>query len=195
MKRLVLIVLELVVIFGGIRFYELYRYSSPTQDDVISDYIHRVTKNTPRKVESLTVVSSTQSGERGNQQILLFRAYDESFPVHIAGYAVISKSLFGWHVEQLQMTGKSPLPEDVMARLDWSERGAVIYGQVFLPNAATVEAIFTDPTHGQVRMNAEIPSGNFALFGSPQTELLEFKILDVYGNVLKQLTKDELQNE
>jgi len=195
MKRLALIVLELVVIFGGIRFYRLYRYSSPTQAGAISDYIHRVTKNTPREVESLTVVSSTQSGERGSQQILLFRAYDESFPGHIAGYAVISKSLFGWHVEQLQMAGKSPLPEDVMASLDWSERGPVIYGQVFLPNAGKVEAIFTDPTHGQVMMDAEIPSGNFALFGSPYAELLEFKILDVNGNVLKQFTKDELQNE
>jgi len=192
MKRLALIVLELVVIFGGIRFYQLYRYSSPTQDGVVSDYIHRVTKNTPQKLESITVVSSTQSGERGNEKILLFRAYDEGFPVHIAGYAIVSQSLFGWYVEQLQMTGKSPLPEDVLASLDWSERGPVIYGQVFLPNAAKVEAIFTDPTHGQVMMDAEIPFGNFALFGSQYAELLEFKILDVNGNVLKQFTKDEL---
>src|SRR6266508_3882450 len=133
MKRLALAVLELVVIFGGIRFYQLFRYSSPTQDGVVSDYIHRVTKNTPQKLESITVVSSTQSGERGNEKILLFRAYDEGFPVHIAGYAIVSQSLFGWFVQYLAMSGKSPLPEHVMTSMDGSERGAVIYCQGFLP--------------------------------------------------------------
>jgi hypothetical protein len=192
MKRLALIVLELVVIFGGIRFYHLYRYSSPTPIEAVSDYIHRVTKDTPQKLESLTVVSSTQSSERRNEQILLFRAEDKGLQVHMAGYVIVSQSLFGWYVEQLQMTGKSPLPEDLMVNLEGSDRGPVIFGQVFLADATKVQATFTDPNHGQVMMDAEIPFGNFALFGPQYAELLEFKILDVNGNVLKQFTKDEL---
>jgi len=194
MKRLALMVLELVVIFGAIRFYQLYRYLSPTQNEAVIAYINRVSKDTPQKIKAIAVISSTQSDKRGNEQLALFRAEDEGLQVHIAGYAILSQSLFGWHVEQLQMTGKSPLPEDVMAGLDWSERGPVIYGQVFLPNAAKVEAIFTDPGQGQIMMDAEIPFGNFALFGSQYGELLEFKILDVDGNVLKQFTNDELRN-
>lgn len=191
MKRLALIVLELVIILGAVRFYQLYRWSSPTQDDAVSDYVDRVTKDTPQKIRALTIVSAIESG---NQQIMLFRARDEGLQVPIAGYAILSRSLFGWHVEQLQMTGKSPLPEDMMISLDLSDHGAVIYGQVFLPHAAKVEAIFTDTDQGQIMTDAEIPFGNFVLFGSQYSELLEFKILDANGNVLKQFTQDELQN-
>jgi hypothetical protein len=195
MKRLALIVLELVVIFGAIRFYHLYRESAPTQNDALMDYINRITRNTPKKMGSVSVVSSQQSDRGGHKQTLLFRAEDEGLQVHIAGYAILSKSLFGWHVEQLQMIGKSPLPDDVMASLEWSHAGPVIFGEVFLANAAKVEATFDDPNHGQVRIDSEVPFGNFALFGSQYAELLEFKILDADNNVLKQFTKDELQNQ
>jgi len=50
-------------------------------------------------------------------------------------------------------------------------------------------------SQGQKTVASEIPSGNFVLFDSQYQELLEFKILDSKGSVLKQFTKDELQNE
>ncbi len=194
MKRLALIVLELVVIFGTIRFYRLYQDSSPTPNDAVSTYILNVTSDTPRKVESITVVSSIQSGRQGNKQTLLFRANEQGSQIHVAGYAIVRKSLFGWYVEKLQMVGKSPLPDDVMASLDWSDGAPVIFGQVFLARAASVEATFSHPNKGNVTISAEIPEGNFVLFGSRYSELITFKILDVNGNVLKQFTGDELQS-
>jgi hypothetical protein len=194
MKRLASIILGLVIIFGAISLYLRYQDSSPTPYGAISDYAIRVTSNAPQKVESVTIVSSTQSDSQGNEQTLLFRANEQGSQIHIAGYAIIRKSLFGWYVVKLQMTGKSPLSNDVMASLDWSDGIPVIYGQVFLANAAKVEAVFSDPNKGNIAISAEIPAGNFVLFGSQYSELTQFKILDVNGKVIKQFTRDELQN-
>jgi hypothetical protein len=92
------------------------------------------------------------------------------------------------------MVGRSPLPDDIMASLDWSDGAPVIYGQVFLARAASVAATFSDPNKGNVTISAEIPEGNFVLFGSQYGELITFKILDANGNVLKEFTREELQN-
>ena len=78
-----------------------------------------------------------------------------------------------------------------MVRLDQYKLKPVIYGQVFLDKAARVQAVFDD----QSTVTSKIPGGNFALFGSEYQEVLEFKILDASGGVLKQFTKDELLNE
>jgi hypothetical protein len=194
MKRLALIILGLVIIFGAINLYRLYQDSSPTPNDAVSDYAIRITSNTPQKIKSVTVVSSMKSDSKGIEQTLLFRANEQGSQIHIAGYAIVRKNLFGWYVVKLQMTGKSPLPNDVMASLDWSDGAPVIYGQVFLANAAKVEAVFSDPNKGNVAISAEIPAGVFVLFGPQYNELTQFKILDVNGNVIKQFTRDELQN-
>lgn len=111
---------------------------------------------------------------------------------HIAGYATVKKSLFGWSVDNFQMTGKSPLPSDAMVGLDRSDRGPIVYGQVFLADAASIEAIFSDPNQGNVTISVDLPQGSFAVFGTPYSELTELKILDYNGNVLKQLRGDEL---
>lgn len=100
--------------------------------------------------------------------------------------------MFGWYIVKLQMTGKSPLPNDVMANLDLSEGAPVIYGRVFLDNAASVEAVFSDSNQGNATPSAKIPEGNFVLFGPQYSELTLFKIFDVDGNVLKQFMRDEL---
>lgn len=92
------------------------------------------------------------------------------------------------------MVGKSPSPDDLLAKLDWSDGSPLIFGQVFLVNAASVEAIFSDPNKNQITVSAEIPNGNFVLFGSEYGKLLELNILDSEGNVLQQFTKDELQS-
>jgi len=196
MKRLAFAVLGLLVAFGSIRFYHIYQYSSPTPDEAVSNYIFRVAtaSASPQKVESIKVVSAIAPDRRMSQQTLLFQAREQGSQIHIAGYAIVRKSLFGWYVEKLQMTGRSPLPDDIMASLDSSDGAPVIFGQVFLARAASVEAIFSDPNKGNVTINAEIPEGNFVLFGSRYSELSTFKILDASGDVLKQFTEDELQN-
>jgi hypothetical protein len=196
MKRLAFAVLGLVVAFGSIRFYHIYQYSSLTPDEAVSNYILRVAiaSDSPQKVESIKVVSALASDRGVHQQTLLFQARERDSRIHIAGYAIVRKSLFGWYAEKLQMVGRSPLPEDVMASLDWSDGAPVIFGQVFLARAASVEAVFSDPHKGNVTTSAEIPEGNFVLFGSQYSELMMFKILDANGNVLKQFTGDELQN-
>lgn len=192
MKRLALVILGVVITLGGILTYRLYQDSSPTPSDAVNNYITRITNNSPQKIESLNVVSSTPANREGNEQILLFQANDRGLETHIAGYATIKKSIFGWYVDNFQMTGKSPLPSDAMVGLDRSERGPVVYGQVFLAGATSVKAVFSDPNQGDVTISAEIPRGNFAVFGTPYSELTELKILDGNGRVLKQLTRDEL---
>ncbi len=196
MKRLAFAILGLVVAFGSIRFYHVYQYSSPTPDEAVSNYILRVAiaSDSPQKVESIKVVSAIASDRRVGQQTLLFQAREQGSQIHIAGYVILKKSLFGWYVEKLQMVGRSLLPDDVMASLDWSEGAPVIFGQVFLARAASVEAIFSDPNKGSVTTSAEIPEGNFVLFGPRYGELIMFKILDMNGNVLKKFTAEELQN-
>jgi hypothetical protein len=196
MKRLAFAILGLVVAFGSIRFYHIYQYSSPTPDEAVRNYILRVAiaSDSPQKVESIMVVSAIASDRWVSQQTLLFQAREKAMQNHIAGYAIVRKSLFGWYVEKLQMMGRSPLPDDVMASLDRSDGAPVIFGQAFLARAARVEAIFSDPNKGNVTISADIPEGNFVLFGSRYSELITFKILDVNGNVLKQSTRDELQN-
>jgi hypothetical protein len=195
MKRLAAIVLSLMVVFGAINSFRIYQDSSPTPYQAVSDYIARVTKNSPRKVESIAVISTTESSEKENVLTILFRATEQDPNIHMVGYAITKKTIFGWYVESLQMTGKSPRPDDVLVNLDWFDDKQVIFGQVFLANAASVEAIFNDSIKGQIIVASEIPSGIFVLFGSQYEELLEFKILDSKGSVLKQFTKDELQNE
>jgi hypothetical protein len=196
MKRLAFAILGLIVAFGSIRFYHIYQYLSPTPNDAVSNYILRVAiaSDSPQKVESITVVSSVPSGRKRNEQTLLFQAREQGSQIHIAGYAIVRKSLFGWYVEKLQMAGRSPLPDNVMVSLDWSDGAPVIYGQVFLARAASVEAAFSDPNKGNVTISVEIPEGNFVLFGSQYSELMSFKILDANGSVLKQFTGEELQN-
>jgi hypothetical protein len=196
MKRLALIVLQLVIILGAIRSYRLYLDSFPSPIDAVHDYITRITvkNNSPQKLESLNVVSITPSNREGREQLLLFQAYDRGLQTHIAGYATIKKSLFGWYVDRFQMTGRSPLPTDVMADIGGSDSIPVIYGQVFVADAAGVEAVFSDPNQEDVTIRANLSKGSFAVFGTPYSELTELKILDGKGSVLKQLTRDELQN-
>lgn len=196
MKRLAFAILGLVVAFGSIRFYHIYQYSSPTPDEAVGNYILRVAiaSDSPQKVGSIKVVSAMASDRRVSQQTLLFRAREQGSQIHIAGYAIVRQSPFGWYVEKLQMVGRLPLPDDIMASLDRSDGIPVIFGQVFLARAASVEAIFNDPNKANVTISAEIPEGNFVLFGSRYSELITFKILDGNGNVLKQFTEEELQN-
>jgi len=194
MKRFALTILGFVIVFGVISFFRIYQDSSPTPAEAVSNYIARVTRNAPRKVETIAIVSTIPSKAQHNELTILFSAKEQYPQIHIAGYAIVKKSLFGWYVEKLQMAGRSPLPDDVMVNLDLFDSSQVIFGQVFLANATSVEAIFNDPNKGQVTVGAKIPVGNFVLFGSQGSELVEFKILDSNGNVLRQFTKDELQN-
>jgi hypothetical protein len=189
MKRLVSIVLGVVIILGAIRAYVLYRDSFPTPIDAVKNHITRITvmSHSPQKIEALNVVSSAPSNRDGNEQLVLFQADDRGAQIHIAGYATIKKNLFGWYIDQFQMTGKSPSPSDAMVGQGRSERGPIIYGQVFLANAASIEAVFND---GMI--SADLPQGSFAVFGTPYSELIELKILDGNGNILRQLTRDEL---
>jgi hypothetical protein len=192
MKRLASIILGVVIIVGVIRSYRLFQDSSPTPPEAVNDYITRITSHSLQKIESLNVVSSTPSNREGNEQVLLFQADDRDLQTHVAGYATIKKSLFGWYVDKFQMTGRSPLPDDVMAGFDWSESIPIVYGQVFVAEAASVEAVFSDPNQGEITIRADLPKGNFAVFGTPYSELTKLKILDGNGSVLKQLTRDEL---
>ncbi len=194
MKRLALVVLGVVIILGAIRSYVLYRDSFPTPTDAVNDFITRITikSHSPQKIESLNVVSSTPSNRESNEQLLLFQANDRGLQTHIAGYATVKKSLFGWHIDKFQMTGKSPLPSDAMVSLDRSDHGPIVYGQVFIADATSIEAIFSDPNQGDIAISADLPQGSFAVLGTPYSELTELKILDGNGSVLKQLTGDEL---
>ena len=195
MKRFILVVIGLVVILGGIVQYRRYQDSFPNPNAAVSGHISRVTKNTPGELENFTVVSTTPLDGNNNELVLLFRASGKGTDVHIAGYAIVKKSLFGWYVEKFQMIGRSPRPDGLIVGLSWSAGSKAVFGQVFLANATRVEAIFSDPSKGQITSSTEIPNGNFVLFYSQFSELLEFKILDSKGNVLKQFTKEELQNE
>ena len=78
MKRLASIVIGMVIVLGAIRSYVLYRDAFPTPTDAVNDFITRITIKTrsPQKIESLNVVSSTPSNTEGNEQLLLFQAYD-----------------------------------------------------------------------------------------------------------------------
>ena len=192
MKRLASIVLGVVIILGAIRSYRLYQDSSPTPTDAVKDYIARITSDSPRKIESLDVVS--QSSRPGNEQILLFQAYDRGFQTHVVGYTTIRRSLFGWYVDNFQMTSRSPLPDDVMVGFDGSENIPIVYGQVFIADAASVEAIFSDPNQGEITISADLAKGSFVVFGTPHSELTELKVLDGNGDVLKQFTRAELDD-
>ena len=192
MKRLVSVILGVIIILGAIRSYRLYQDSSPTPADAVKDYIARITSDSPRKIESLDVVS--QSSRPGNEQILLFQAYDRGFQTHVVGYTTIRRSLFGWYVDNFQMTSRSPLPDDVVAGFDGSESNSIVYGQVFVADAASVEAVFSDPNQGNITISSDLPKGSFVVFGTPHSELTELRILDGYGDVIKQLTRDELDD-
>ena len=192
MKRLTSIVLGVVIILGAMRAYRLYQDSSPTPLDAVNDYITRITSNSPQKIESLSVVSSTPASREGNEQILLFQANDRGLQTHIAGYTTIKKGPFGWYVDNFQMTGKSPLPSDAMIGLDRSDDGPIVYGQVLVDDATSIEAVFSDPNQGNVTISADLAQGSFVIFGTPYSELTELKILDGNGGVLQQLMGDEL---
>lgn len=192
MKRLATIVWGTVMIVGAMSLYRLYQDSSPTPRNAVTDYITRITSESPQKIESLNIVSSTQSSQRGSEQLLLFQANDRGLQTHIVGYATIKKSIFGWYVDNFQMTGRSPLPTDVLAGFDWSGSRPIVYGQVFLADAASVKVVFSGPNQGDITTTTDLPRGNFAVFGPPYSELTEFKILDGNGIVLKKLTRDEL---
>ena len=196
MKRLASIILGMVIILGAVRSYRLYLDSFPTPSDAVNDYITRITikSNSPQKIESLNVVSSTPSNREGNEQLLLFQAYDRGLQIDIAGYATLKRSLFGWYVDKFQMGGRSPLPTDVMADIGGADNIPIVYGQVFVADAARVKAVFSDPNQGKVTISADLAQGSFAIFGSPYSEFTELEILDGNGSVLKQLTRDELQD-
>ncbi|GAP08513.1 MAG TPA: hypothetical protein DEQ80_08000 [Anaerolinea thermolimosa] len=194
MKRLASIVLGMLVVLGMLSLYRLYQDSSPTPSEAVNSYITRITSKSPQKIVSVNIVSSMPFNKESGEQVLLFQAYDCGLHIHIAGYATIKKNLFGWHVDQFQMTGKSPLPRDVMAGLDWSDGIPIVYGQVFLGDVVSVEAVFSDPNQGLIIGSADVARGHFVIFGTPYSELTTLKLLDGNGNVLKQLTGDELQN-
>jgi hypothetical protein len=195
MKYLRATVLSFVVVLGAIRSFHIYQISAPTPDQAVSKYFAYVTKDSPMEGQTITVVSTKPTGESKNVLTVLFRARGPDPDMSGVGYALTKKNIFGWYVERSQIYGKSPQPEDVIVQLDQFDQKPVIYGQVFLTNATHVEAIFSDSGEGQRTVASEIPDGNFALFGSQYQELLEFKILDSSGRVLKQFTKDELLNE
>jgi hypothetical protein len=184
-------VLSFVVVLGAIYSFRIYQISAPTPDQAVSKYIAHVTKGSPMEGETITVVSTQTTSEGKNILVVLFRATGKDPNMAKVGYALTKKTLLGWYVEASQSYGKSPRPADVMVRLDQYELKPVIYGQVFLDKAARVEAVFDD----QSTVTSEIPGGNFALFGSQYQQVLEFKIVDSSGRVLKRFTKDELLSE
>jgi hypothetical protein len=194
LKRFALFLLGLVVIFGVIVLYHQYQDSFLNPNDAVSEHISRITNNTPGEVENFTIVSSTPRDGNNSELVLLFRASGKGSDIHIAGYAIVKKSLFGWHVEYSQMAGKSPLPDDILVNSSSTDHGQVIFGQVFLANASTIEAVFLDPNSGQNIVQEEIPTGNFVLFGPQYGDLLEIRLLDHDGNILKRFTHDELQS-
>jgi len=194
MKRFASIIVGVLIVFGAISLYRLYRDSSPTPPEAVDNYITRITSNSPQEIESLNVVSSTPSNQEGSEQVFLFQANDRGLQTHIAGYATIKKSLFGWYVDNFQMVGKSPLPDDVMVGFDRSDSVPIVYGQVLLADVASVEVVFSDPNQGEISTSIDTMQGSFAVFGTPYSEFTMLKLLDSNGNVLKQLTKDELQN-
>jgi hypothetical protein len=110
----------------------------------------------------------------------------------MVGYATVGKTVFGSHTEKLQMTGESPSPQDILANLDWSDGRPVRFGEVFLRDAASIEAVFNDPNSGRVMVKAEIPVGNLMLLGPRYGELLEARLLDASGNTLRRVTPQEL---
>lgn len=191
MKRLNAIVLSFVVVLGAIRSFHILQISAPTPDQAVSKYYAYITKGSPMEGETITVVSTEAASEAGNSLIALLRVTGSDPNMSTVGYALTRKTIFGWYVEGSQVYGQSPRPEDVMVELDQFDQRPVIYGQVFLSNAARIEVGFDD----QTTITSEIPDGNFALFGSPYQEFVEIKILDSNGRVLKQLTQDELLNQ
>jgi hypothetical protein len=197
MKYFVATVLCFIIVFGAIRSFHIYQIAASTPDQAVSKYWTRITKDSPRKVETVSVVSTQPISNNENAVTVLFHAteIDQDPNMYIVGYAVTKKSVLGWYVEGSQTFGKSPQPDDVLVNLDWFDEKPVIYGQVFLANAARVEAIFSDLGNGPTTVASDIPNGGFVLFGSQYQELLEFKIFDSKGGVIKQFTKDELQNE
>jgi hypothetical protein len=191
MKYFVATVLSFIIVLGAIRSFYIYQIAAPTPDQAVSKYIAYITKGSPMEGETINVVSTQPKSERQNVLIVLFRATGTDPNMSKVGYALTKKTLLGWYVEGSQSYGRSPRPEDVMVRLDQYDQKPVIYGQVFLDNATRIEAVFSD----QSTVTSDIPGGNFALFGSQYQEILEFRILDASGRVLKQLTEEELQNE
>ncbi len=195
MKRLLFTILAVVLTLGLVASCQLYRDSAPTPDGVVKRYISRITENTPHKVESIEVVSSNtyQDGHQGG--LLLFRATEAETGIHMTGYAILQPTVYGWHVQKLQMTGKSPLPQDILAELDWSEGKPVLFGEVLLADASSIEAVFDDPNAGRVVIQEETLVGNFMLPGPRYGQLLEVRLLDSKGNTLRRLTARELSGD
>jgi hypothetical protein len=200
MKRIAWIILGAAIFLGALRSYSYYQNSSPTPYDAVKDYLTRIMirSNSSQKIESLNVVSTTASHRKESEQLLLFQVQTQKpdLQTHWAGYATIQKNLSGWQVDQFQMVGNSsPEPTDIMAGFGWSDGIPIVYGQVFVMDAASVEVVFSDPQQGNVISRAGIAHGSFAVFGTPNSEVTILKILDVNGNILKQLTYDELQDK
>jgi hypothetical protein len=195
MKYFMATLLSFIVVLGAIRSFHIYQISAPTPNQAVSKYWARITKDSPGKMETITVVATKPTSESENVLIVLFHATQQDPNMYIVGYAVTKKTIFGWYVESSQSYGRSPRPDDVIVDLNQFAEKPVIYGQVFLANAVGVEAVFSDPGNGPITVASEIPGGNFILFGSQFQELLEFKILDSNGSILKQFTKDELQSQ
>ena len=195
MKYFVATLLSFIVVLGAIQSFHIYQISAPTPNQAVSKYYAYISKGSPMEGETITVVSTSPTSERPNLLTVLFRSTGQDPNMSKVGYALTEKNLFGWYVDRSQMFGKSPRPEDLIVTLDQFDQKTVIYGQVFLTKAARVEAVFDDVSNGQITVTSEIPSGNFALFGSQYQELLAFKVLDANGRVLKQFTKDALPSE
>jgi hypothetical protein len=192
-KYFVATVLSFVIVLGAIRSFHIYQIAASTPSQAVSKYISFITKNSPMEGEKITAVSTEPMSESQNALAVLFRATMQDQNLSMVGYAVTKKSIWGWYVESSQTFGESAQLDNLIAKLDQYDERPVIYGQVFLTNAARVEASFSNL--GESTVDSDITDGCFVLIGSRHQDLMEFRILDPDGRVIKRLTKDELQNE
>ncbi len=195
MKRLLFTILAVELAFGLVAYYQVYRASATTPDGAVQQYIDCITQDAPQKIESISVVSNGAAQNSNQDRLLLFRAMEAGTGVHVAGYAILQQTIFGWHVQKLQMTGKLPLPQDILAQLDWSDGRPVFFGEVLLLGTTSVEAVFDDPNRGRVVLRVETPARNFMLLGPRHGELLEVRLLNSAGKVLRRIAPQALTGD
>src|SRR5215217_5519528 len=108
MKYFVATVLSFFIVLGAIRSFHIYQISAPTPNQAVSKYWTRITKDSPKKIETITIVSTKPTSESENTLTVLFRATEQDPYMYIVGYAVTQKTIFGWFVESSQTSGRSP---------------------------------------------------------------------------------------
>lgn len=194
MKYFLATVLSFIIVFGAIQAFHTYQIAAPTPDQAVNKYYAKITWDSPMEGTTIRVLSLVYIGP-GQVFLAALRANSQDRDMSHVGFALLKKTIFGWSVEDAQLYGKSPRPRDALVRLDQLDHKPVVYGQVFLAAAARVEVAFSDADKGLLTVASEIPGGNFALLGSEDQELLELRVLDSAGKVLKQFTKDELLSE